>query len=293
MEIRQVEHALAVADTGGFTAAADEVHITQPALSQSVAALERDLGVPLFRRLGRRVALTPAGEAFVGPARQLLRAAEAARVATAEVAELRAGHVDVVSLRTLAVDPLVDLVGRFRAAHPGVSVRVTAQDDRAALLAQVRRGEAELGLAEVGGDVPGLEVHPVATQEVLLVAPPGARLPRSRRVPTARLGSMDLVTSPVGTSTRALLDDACAAAGVEPHVVVETAHRDALAPLVVAGAGSALLAGPQARQAEAGGAVVARLDPPLRRRVGFVHRPDALAPAAAALLGLAPSPTRT
>ena len=291
MELRQVEHALAVADTGGFTAAADRVHLTQPALSQSIAALERDLGVTLFHRRGRTVALTPAGEAFVGPARQLLRAAEAARGAAAEVAEVRAGHVDVVSLRTLAVDPLAEVVGRFRTAHPGVSVRITAQDDRAALLARVRRGEAELGLAEVGGEVPGLAVHPVQTQEVLLVAPPGTRLPRSRRVPTARLGTLDLVTSPAGTSTRALLDDACTDAGVEPRVVVETAHRDALAALVVAGAGSALLAGPQARQAEAGGAVVARLDPPLRRHVGFVHRPEDLAPGAAAFLALAPSPT--
>ena len=291
MELRQVEHVLAVADTGGFTAAADEVHLTQPALSQSIAALERDLGVTLFHRLGRRVALTPAGEAFVGPARQLLRAAQTARSAAGEVAEVRAGHVDVVSLRTLAVDPLVDVVGRFRAAHSGVAVRVTAQDDRSALFAQVRRGDAELGLAEVGGEVPGLAVRPVATQEVLLVAPPGTRLARSRRVPVARLGALDLVTSPVGTSTRAVLDDACADAGVEPRVVVETAHRDTLGPLVVAGAGSALLAAPQARQAEADGAVVARLDPPLRRRVGFVHRPDALAPGAAALLALAPSPT--
>ncbi len=142
----------------------------------------------------------------------------------------------------------------------------------------------------MGGDIKGLEVRPVASQEVLLVAPPGTRLSRTRRIPTARLGSIDLVTSPVGTSTRALLDDACAAAGVEPSVVVVTAHREALAALVVAGAGSALLAAPQARQAEAGGAVVARLDPPLRRDVGFVHRADDLSPGAAALLALAPSP---
>lgn len=294
MEMRQVEHAVAVVDAGGFTAAADEVGITQPALSQSVAALERDLGVALFHRLPRQVALTPAGEAFLGPARQLLRAAGAAREAAAAVAGVRAGRLDLVSLPTLAVDPLADLVGRFRAAHPGVVVRITAPDARAAVVDQVRSGQAELGLAEVVGDATpdGLATRPVASQEVLLVAPPGTRLARTRRVPRRRLGDLDLVSTPPGTSTRDLLDDACAAVGVEPRVVVETAHREALAPLVVAGAGAALLAAPQARQAEAGGAVASRLDPPLRRHVGFLHRAGELSPAAAALLALAPTPAR-
>lgn len=290
MELRQVEHAVAVADTGGFTAAADEVGITQPALSQSVAALERDLGVALFVRGPREVALTSAGEAFLGPARQLLRAAAAVRQAAADVTGLRSGRLDLVALPTLAVDPLADLVGRFRSAHPGVAVRITAPDVRAAVLDQVRRGEAELGLAEVAADLPGLVTRPVASQEVVLVAPPGTKISRTRRVPTSRLGAIDLISTPPRTSTRDVLEDACAAAGVEPRVVVETAHREALAPLVVTGAGSALLAAPQARDAEAEGAVVVRLDPPLRRHVGFLHRPGPLSPSAEALLALAPTP---
>ncbi len=289
MELRQLQHAIAVVDEGGFTAAADAVGITQPALSQSIAALERTLGVQLFVR-GRQVALTSAGEAFLGPARQVLRDAAAVRDAAAEVAELRAGRLDLVALPTLAVDPLADLVGRFRAAHPGVTVRVAAPDLRVAVLDQVRRGDAELGLAEVVDLPAGLDVRPVASQEVVLVAPPGTRLAQSRRVPRQRLGELDLISTPIGTSTRSLLDDACAGAGVEPRVVVETAHREALAPLVVAGAGAALLAAPQARQAAAGGAVVARLDPPLRRDVGFLHRRGPLSPAARALLDLAPTP---
>lgn len=287
MEIRQLEHVAAVADEGGFTAAADAVGITQPALSQSVAALERELGLPLFVR-GRQVVLTAAGEAFLGPARQVLRAATAARQAAADVAALGAGRLDLVALPTLAVDPLSGLVGRFRVAHPSITVRISAPDLRVAVIEQVRRGDAELGLAEVGRIDGGLDVQPVASHEVVLVAPPGTRLAQARRVPRHRLGDLDLVSTPVGTSTRALLDDACEAAGVEPRVVVETAHREALAPLVVAGAGAALLAEPQARQAAAGGAVVARLDPPLRREVGFVHRRGPLSPAARAFLDLAP-----
>src|SRR5688500_1226945 len=109
MEIRQLQHAVAVVDEGGLTAAADAVGITQPALSQSIATLERELGLQLFVR-GRQVVLTPAGEAFLGPARQVLRAAAAVRDAAAEMTELRAGRLDLVALPTLAVDPLTELL---------------------------------------------------------------------------------------------------------------------------------------------------------------------------------------
>lgn len=287
MELRQIEHAVAVATEGGFTAAADAVGITQPALSQSIAALERDLGTVLFERLPREVRLTAAGEAFLGPARQVLRASVAARAATEAVASVDAGRLDLVALPTLAVDPLVGLIGRFRARHPGVEVRVAAPDARAAVLDQVRRGDAELGLAEAATDVPGLEVHPIASQEILLAAPPGTRLPPSGLLATRGLADLDLVTTPPGTATRAMLDEACAAAGVEPRVVVETAHRETLAPLVLAGAGAALLAAPQAADAEAGGAAIARLAPPLRRELGFLHRAGPISPAAEAFLALA------
>src|SRR5438067_1431237 len=73
MELRQLEYVLGIVDHGGFTRAASALHISQPALSQAVRTLEKEIGVDLFVRTGRRVSLTPAGEAFVGPARQALR----------------------------------------------------------------------------------------------------------------------------------------------------------------------------------------------------------------------------
>src|SRR3954464_14079447 len=98
MELRQVEYAVAVADEGGFTRAATAAHVSQPALSQAVRLLERELGAELFHRLGRTVPPTPAGEAFLVPARQLLRDAANVRSSVAAVAGLRAGHLDLVAL---------------------------------------------------------------------------------------------------------------------------------------------------------------------------------------------------
>ena len=125
MEIRQLQHAVAIVDQGGFSAAADEVghHPARP------VAVDRHpgagAGLQLFVR-GRQVVLTAAGEAFLGPARQVLRAATAVRDVAADVTGLRSGRLDLVALPTLAVDPLAELLGRFRAAHPGISVRVAA-----------------------------------------------------------------------------------------------------------------------------------------------------------------------
>src|SRR5512135_2285951 len=101
MDLRQLRYAVAVVDHGGFTRAAEAMHVAQPSLSQSVRALEAELGTELFHRTPRSVVLTAAGEAFLGPARQALRDASNVQAAVAEVAGLQAGHLDVVCLPTL------------------------------------------------------------------------------------------------------------------------------------------------------------------------------------------------
>src|SRR5258708_5231391 len=124
MELRQVQYAVAVIDHGGFTRAATALFVSQPSLSAGVANLEVELGTPLFNRLGRRVVLTAAGEAFQEPARQLLRDAGTLRDLVAGVAGLQAGHLDLVALPTLAVEPAARLVAEFRRAYPRVSERL-------------------------------------------------------------------------------------------------------------------------------------------------------------------------
>src|SRR6266436_7205210 len=93
MELRQIQYAVAVIDHGGFTRAAAALYVSQPSLSQGVANLEAELGTPLFRRVGRRVVLTAAGEAFQEPARQLLRDARTIREIVGAVAGLQAGRL--------------------------------------------------------------------------------------------------------------------------------------------------------------------------------------------------------
>lgn len=293
MDLRQASYVVAVVDEGSFTAAADAIPVSQPALSQAVARLERELGTPLFHRHGRSVTVTAAGEAFIGPARQMLRDAEVARAAVDEVTGLVAGHLDLVVLATLVVEPLVDLVGRFRSLHPGVTVRISDPESGDDVVAQVADGRSELGLGDLAVDTPSLEVDRLGRQRLLAVLPPGTALPSSGRLPIARLARFPLVTTPPGTSTRRLLAEALREQDPEHdalEVGVVTEHREAIIPLVMAGAGAAVLPEPLARAASRLGASVAPLTPGIDRAVNLVRRRGPLSPAASAFRSLAVTP---
>ena len=292
MDLRQASYVVAVVDEGSFTAAAASIPVSQPALSQAIASLERELGTELFHRLGRRVQLTPAGEAFVVPARRMLRDADLARSAVTDAAGLSTGRLDIVALPTLVVEPLVELVGRFRRAHPGVLVRIAEPEDADAVAAQVRSGACELGLGDVVVDEAGLDCDHLGDQQLLAVLPPGTPVSSHRPISVARLARFPLITSPRGTSTRRLLTAALARGGaeMEPKFGVVTEHREAIVPLVMAGAGAAVLPEPLARQAAALGAVVAPLSQPLQRPLVLVRRTGPLSPAARAFRDLALSP---
>jgi LysR family carnitine catabolism transcriptional activator len=287
MDVRQVEYVLAVVDRGSFTKAADSLGVSQPSLSDGIRRLETELDVRLFDRLGRSVALTDAGRAFVGPARQFTRDRDAVIASVADVRGLRSGTLDFVSLSTLAADPLGRLVGRFRKAHPGIAVRIAAPDEVGAIDPMVLDGRCELGLTELPPRREELVSVPLERQEIVAVCPPRTRLPVTGRLPVAKLRDMPLVTTPRGLSTRDLLDRALQAAGVDPLIAVETSQREAIAPLVLAGAGTSFLPAGLAKSLGAQGAVVARLVPTLTRTIGLVHRPAPLSPAARAFVELA------
>lgn len=295
MDVRQLRAIVAVVDQGGVTRAAEELHVAQPSLSQTIRSLEHELGVELFHRVGRRLVLTAAGEALLGPARQVLRDMQTVAASVADVKGLTAGRLDLVAEPTLATDPVAALIGAFRVAYPGVTVRLAEPENAAELTSRVADGRSEVGLAELPlvastTDVEGLVRVPLLVQDVLLVRPPGTGSETgpdgTAGFPVERLAGAPLITTPRGTSSRALLERALAAATVTPVVAVETEQREALLPLVLAGAGSALLPGPLAEQGRRRGAVVWELIPPLRRTVGLVHRRGTLSPAAGAFVNL-------
>jgi LysR family transcriptional regulator, nitrogen assimilation regulatory protein len=284
MDLRQLEYFLAVIDHGGMNRAAEALHIAQPSLSQSVRRLERELGSPLFHRVGRGLVLAPAGEALVGPARRTLREAAAAREAVHTVGTGRGGVIDVAALADVSTDPLSSWVARFRARNAGVRFRIEEHDDATAIAELVRTGACELGFlaAPLAADLVG---RAVVDQTFVLVAPPGTEDYWPDPAPLAALRGVPLVMSGKGTSTRDWMEQTLRAAGVEPRVVIEVPQRGAVIPMVLAGAGAALVSLRAAIDARHRGGVVRDVAPGLSRSVGVVHREGPLTPVAQDFLG--------
>jgi DNA-binding transcriptional LysR family regulator len=264
MDSRKLAHFVAVADHGGFTAAAKAVFVSQPALSLAVKDLEVEVGASLFTRIGHRVSLTAAGSALLGPARQVLRDLETGRAAVAAVTGLLAGSLSLASLPTLAADPTAQMVGEFRRHHPGVRVDLAAPEDSEDLFTLVESGSCELGVTDAL-DVPGsLASISLGIQELVFILPPGSE----------------------GAGGDPLLDRHIRDLGREPPLAVVSAQREAILPLVVAGAGAALVPEAMAFIAEQLGAVVARPNPPAVRDLVLVHPLGPLSPAASRFIEL-------
>ncbi|WP_019813636.1 LysR family transcriptional regulator [Saccharomonospora saliphila] len=286
MERKQVEYFLAVAAHGSFTSAANSLRVSQPSLSYGIRALEKELGATLFRRLGRGVVLTSTGEALLAPAREVIRDFSKLQTEARRVTELMSGRLDIVAVTTLAIDPLAAFVGEFRNRYPGVELSISDPENAAAVVDLVRRGHRELGLTERNIAADGVETFHLPEQEVFAVLPPGTELSDSVPVSVRELATLDIVTTPPGTTSRSFVDEVVPSIGATLRIAVEVTHRAAIVPLVLAGAGATLLPGRLARDAAALGAVIAPLDPPVTRHGVLVFPPGPLSPAAQAFVDL-------
>lgn len=283
MERRQLEFFLAIAEAGSFTKAAQGLHIAQPSLSYSMRTLEDELGMPLFKRHGRGVRLTSAGESLVGPARRTVRSFGHATSAVRAVADGGFGRLRIVSSTLWAVQPLVGLIADFRRLRPQVRFEVSDPATRAVVLEQVRIGQVDFGLVDGSSpDGASLSSQHLADQELVAILPPGPNQPLE--VTAADLVRHGLIGTPRGTALRALLEEQLEAAGEATEVMVETAHVASVVPLVLAGAGVAVLPEGMGAEAAAKGARVARLHPPARASVSLIWRTGALVGVAADFL---------
>ncbi|MFD4638024.1 LysR family transcriptional regulator [Lentzea sp. NPDC058436] len=290
MDVRQLRYFLAVVDHGTVNKAAAALHVAQPSLSQAIRALERDLGVDLFRRVGRRLVLADAGEALIGPARQVVRVLATARASVAEVADLRIGRVEIVAMPSQSVEPLARIIKAVTEEHPGLSVAVRAAFTAEDVIGEVRSGRTELGLLGTGEPLRDarVRVRQLGRQRFVLVCPVGGPFSAGDVVRHEDLAGQRLIVGQPGTGMRRVVDE-IRAGGVELTEVVETEHREAILPLVLGGVGMAVLADSWAPLARQAGALVLDLEPARHLHLALVSGQGELTPAASAFLHVAHS----
>jgi LysR family transcriptional regulator, carnitine catabolism transcriptional activator len=266
-----------VAESNSFTAAARSLSIAQPSLSHTIAALERELGVTLFERLPRGVRITEAGGAMLEPARRVLRSFALVHGAARSANDAGYGKISIISNTLWAIEPLVGVVGEFRRLHPAVQFVVAHPERRSDVIEMVRSGAADFGLLD-GEPPPGtLANRRLVHHELVAVLPPRALLDLAS-VTVGQLVPLGLICTPKGSDLRAILDARLEADGQRPEVAVETAHLASLIPLILAGAGAALLPEGLAGEAEAKGARVLRMEPRTVSEVHLVWRHGSLTP---------------
>lgn len=199
MDLRLVSYFVAVIDHGGVTKAAQALFIAQPSLSQAIRSLERQLGVELFDRSGRRLTLTADGQSFSGPARQILADVERARSKVHEVRDLDTGRLNIAVLSTLSADPLPELTSRLHQSHPGILLSVLDPGSSSGVASRVRKGEAELGLTDLPVKSDTLQTRELWDQEIALVLPPDLAEGLPDPVPLEALKEIPLVLESSGS----------------------------------------------------------------------------------------------
>ncbi|WP_029088490.1 LysR family transcriptional regulator [Brevibacterium album] len=289
MEFRQAEHFLAVAQHGGVGQAASALGCARPSLSQSIRRLEREIGAPLFHRLGRGLALTAAGTALLDPAQALLRDGKTVRATAAEHSGRPTGHIDIGATAGAYESPVIQLVHRLRRRLPQVTVRVTEYGSEADIVRAVRTGAVELGFGYADpeeADPQGrrsVQRHRLGDAELCVTLPESAAAGLSDPLPLADLPDLPVIAVSDGAHARHRVESVMRRYGVHTRLGVVTAHRHAAIPLVAAGAGLYWCTEEQARNGAAPGVASFRMAPPLRLSITLLHRRGALAPAARAL----------
>ncbi|MFF2349571.1 LysR family transcriptional regulator [Kitasatospora sp. NPDC058115] len=253
MELRQLQYLVAVVEEGGFTRAAERLHLAQPGISAQIRRLERELGQRLLDRTGRTVTPTEAGEAVLPYARAALAAVEGVRQTAQAHAGLLTGQVAVGMVAGVAGGPvpagtpdLAALLADFHTEHPGVEISLRESTSERMLTA-VRRGELDLALVglETAGAPPGLALHLVVDLPLVAAIAPGHPLAADPGpLPVAALAGHPLIGLPPGTGLRGALEQACAEAGVRPRVAFEASTPALLARLAARGLGVAVLPRP-------------------------------------------------
>jgi DNA-binding transcriptional LysR family regulator len=243
VNLRQLEYWVAVVDTASFTRAAEQLHVSQPGLSQQIRALEAELGGRLIERLPRGIRLTAAGKAFLPEARAAVLAAERAANAARRALALRSAELEIATVRSIAVGLLPNAIRRLYDRHPGIAIGLHEFAHRLELEQNVRSGVADLAVGPRPREFTG-PVERLGWEHFVAVVGPRDPLweePAETPVALEGLSNRIWILFPPAHGLSELVAAACARAGFIPRAAVFTEQVEAAARLAAAGVGVALV----------------------------------------------------
>ncbi len=249
MEYRHLKFFLAVAEELHFTRAAARLQVAQPHLSQEIRRLERELGVELFARSKRRVALTAGGQAFLRHVRLIFAATADAVRAAQRASRGETGRLGIGFVSAAAYGVLPDAIRRFRLGRPELELVLTELNSDQQFEA-LRSGRVDVGLLHPPREAePGLDIETIFLEPLVVALSERHDLATSRRIRLGLLAEEPWILWPREISSL-LYDEtmrACAAAGFAPRIVQEATKMSTVVSLVASGLGIALVPGSAAR----------------------------------------------
>jgi DNA-binding transcriptional LysR family regulator len=239
--VRQLKVFEAVARHLSFSRAAEELHLTQPAVSTQVRTLEGHAGLPLFEQLGKKVYLTAAGQALLVHCRLILQQFEQAEAAMTQFLGISGGrlNVDVISAGDYF---LPSLLVAFARRHSGVRINLGVHSRRE-LLARLQDNLTDLAVLVRPPDDVDAVAEPFAPHPYLIVAAPDHPLVGQRAVPLARLLREPFILREPGSDTRHAMDEALGRRVEQLQVALEVRSTETIKQAVIAGMGVAFLSG--------------------------------------------------
>lgn len=238
VEMGELRALVAVAELGSFSAAAKELHLSQPALSRRISKLESNLGVRLVERTTRRVELTATGRDFSRKARQVLNTFEESLFGISEGTNKVRGEVTVACVPTAVNHCLLDILKEYRRLYPRILVRVL-DDGASDVLSTVVRNEADFGINYIGAQEASLEFIPIFKEHFVVVCRHDHALASRQSMTWAQLNKYDYIAVTKASGNRLLLDLALADVSGLPEPVFEARHVRTVVEMVAAGLGIA------------------------------------------------------
>ncbi len=237
--LRQMKVFESVARNLSYTRAASELFLSQPAVSMQVRQLERQLGVPLFERLGKRIHLTEAGREVYQYSRSIAQQLEEMETFLADLKGLSSGKLRI-SVASTANYFVPNLLASFHQLHPGVTVSLDVTN-RESLLRQLSDNTVDLVI--MGQPPAGLDVAAQAFMEnpLIVVAQPGHPLAREKKIPLVRLQEETFLVREPGSGTRMAMERFFAERGIHLKTGMEVGSNEAIKQSVQAGLGLGLL----------------------------------------------------
>jgi DNA-binding transcriptional LysR family regulator len=240
MDLRQLESLQTIAETGSFTACGRKLHVSQSAISRQILLLEDELKEPVFLRVGRRIRITPAGEALLQLSNRVFQDLKDTIAGITDSQESLRGQIRLLGGMTVVLYVFPPLLTELKRQHPDIELKlVTGSSERC--IQHLRAGTGDLALLTLPVDHTDMVAVPVMQEELMLVTAARHPLSRKRKIVPQDLVRQPFVLFESGSNTRRVVDEFFMTSRIEPQIVMETENVEIIKAMVRNGIGISVI----------------------------------------------------